>query len=223
MLLTINTLRLRKGLDDVAHQQLPFAVALAINRTLEEGQAGFRKTLPQHFTLRRKQFIERLVKIENRDRATKASPYGRMGIQGNRADILTKFEEGGVRRPRGHSLYVPIDVKRNKRDLVTNANKPKAFSFVRERTNSNTGIAVFQGNKRTFMVRFPDGRGWLFKRTKRGKHGELFTGTKVLYALIPKAPIPKALHFEETVVPILQARFPVNLQGMLAAAIRTAK
>jgi len=71
-----------RGLGAVAHQQAPFALALVINRTLEEIQLAERRVLAERFTLRRRQFVERLVKIENRDRPTKAKLRGRLGIQG---------------------------------------------------------------------------------------------------------------------------------------------
>ena len=52
-------------------RQLPYATARAINTTLVDAQKEIRRGLGQRFTLRRRQFVERTIKMNKPDFATK--------------------------------------------------------------------------------------------------------------------------------------------------------
>jgi hypothetical protein len=100
------TLRVRvdgPGLSSVP-KQAAFAMALTINRTLDETQAAVRARIRQRFTIRPRgaSFIYRLVKRRREDFADRKRLTGRLRIEGPesdlaRAKILSRHEEGGSR------------------------------------------------------------------------------------------------------------------------------
>ena len=191
----------------VVAKQTPFALANAINRTLEEGQVAMRAQLPREFTIRRPDFINRLVKIENADRARKDRLVGRMGIQGNRADILTKFETGGVKLPiRGKSLALPIDAKRNKYDIVPTGKRPgKLLGKAKQ--------------NRVFILQAKNGERLLMQRYGRKGSSQL----RVLFDFKPEVMLKAQLNFYRTVLPVVEQQMPVNFYNYLHLAIRSAK
>src|SRR5690606_37419170 len=82
--------------------QIPFATAQAINRTALDFQQEERSHLLKAFEVRRKQWVERNVKIGRGDfaRKDKLKATVRMEAPGTgRSDILAKFEEGGEKVP----------------------------------------------------------------------------------------------------------------------------
>ncbi len=190
--------------------QLAFATSVALNRTAEDGQAAVRARLGGEFTLRRKTFIERTIKIENRDRATKTKPFVIVGVDAAR-NVLAKFELGGQKKPlAGKALAVPIDVKRNKSDIVTKSQRIKSLNL--RKVQGKTGGVRIQGDKRTFVA----GGAVLQRMGRRGK-------VRVLYAFKASVPIQPDLRFEETVVRTVSARWRPNFEGAFAFAIRTAR
>ncbi len=218
----LNADRAIAGLTDLQQRQIPFAMANAINRTAEEVQQAERDHISKAFTIRRP-FVLSNVRIARSDFATKTRMQATIAIPDD--SVLTKFEGGGIKSPRagGRAIAVPIDVKRNKSDIITNANRPRAFAFVRARSSIKTRNAVYMGKGRTFMIQLADGSGWILKRTGRGKKGALFEGTSVLYVLRPQVRIPNLLDYYTIGETVAVRRFPLNMQGMLDYALRTAK
>ena len=197
--------------------QLPFATATALNRTAEDGQAAVRKHLSEPFILRRREFIERTVKIETRDRASKTKPFVDVGIDPTR-NFLAKFELGGEKRPiEGRALAVPIDVKTNKRDIV-----PKSLRL-RNLNLHRVGNRIV-GDKGTFIA-----GGAVLQRV--GKRSRTFGPTqfgrdpniKVLYAFEDSVPIKPVLHFEQIMEKTVEQRWAPNFDGAIAFALRTAR
>lgn len=85
-------------------KQNAFAVANAINRTLDEGQIAQRAGIHARFTLRGRavSFIDRMVKRRREDFAQRDRVIGRLRIEGPEGDygrgaILARHESGGVR------------------------------------------------------------------------------------------------------------------------------
>src|SRR3954469_3027504 len=94
----------RKGLQlDGLAKQAEYATALAMNRTLEEGQAAQQRGLYSAFTFRRTdQFFTRMVKIRPEDRAKRDRLVARVRIEGpegseEKGALLAKHEKGGIR------------------------------------------------------------------------------------------------------------------------------
>lgn len=207
----------RAFLSDLEQRQIPFARALALNRTGDDGQAAVRKHLGQVFTLRRRDFIERTIKIENRDRATKTSPFVIVGIDPTR-DVLAKFEIGGQKTPiSGKALAVPINARRNKSDIVAKPNRIKGLNLRR------VGNQII-GDKGTFIA----GGAILQRVGKRSRTvGPVQWGqdpnVKVLYAFEDSVPIQPALHFVDIMTHTVEQRWVPNFEGAFALAVRTAR
>ena len=82
-------------------EQLPYALALAINDTVNQAQAAIQTSLPTDFTLRRASFITNTIYRQlGRDFATKANLVGTVRVNPDR-DFLAKFETEAVKTPRG--------------------------------------------------------------------------------------------------------------------------
>ena len=179
-------------------------LGIALNRTAEESQAEVRKGLRQRFTVRRPLYLDRLVKIENRDRASATKPSVRFGIQGDRADLLTKFEAGGTKLPSGRTLAVPVAARTNKAGIVQRNQRPRAIL--------DSGKAFVVRSKVT-------GTGVIKTRRGRGKNAL----EVVLYGLTRKARLQPRLRFVSTVTTTVGARFAPNFAGFFAFALRTAR
>lgn len=199
---------------DKLSKQMPFAVSLALNRTAEEFQAVERKQLHKSFTIRRKTFIERQVKIERRDRATKDKFSVRVAID-QRRDFLSKFESDRVKRPRsGRALAVPIEVRRGKTGVIPKGQRLEAFNLKR------VGGRVI-GDKRTFVVPLNRGKttGLLLQRVGRRSRSRL----KTLYVFKRSVPLPASLNFEKNAERTATKRWEPNMLRAFDAALRTAK
>src|SRR6185436_11537915 len=87
-------------IDQVEHDQVPFATSLAINRLALKAQSGIQAGIAQRFTLRRPRFILNTIKIEKRDFSTKKNPaVFRVKVddtrtKSGRRDLLAAFETG---------------------------------------------------------------------------------------------------------------------------------
>jgi len=199
----------------LANSQIPFAIARAINKTAENFQETQRAHMRRVFTVRRPPFVDRAVKIKpfaNKRNLTAQLTIDPPGGQ-SRADILTKFEQGGQKRPRsGARLAIPIGAKRGKTGIVTQANRLKAFQF------EGRG-KVLKGRKRTFMVRESGGDGAVLQRTGRGKSSSL----KVLYAFEPQVRIRPDLRFTKNAEDVVRRRFETNFKEAWRHAVATAR
>lgn len=105
---TTNVERVLANLDERYHKQLPFAVALALNRTAEEMQVAAQNRIRQRgFTIRSAQtdaWLTRQVMINRGDRATKdrlrAAVSIGMGFSSASKSLLPFLEGGGTRTSR---------------------------------------------------------------------------------------------------------------------------
>jgi hypothetical protein len=160
--------------------QVPYAASLALNATGLQVQAAERREIGEAFTLRRRDWAMRNVKIGREDFATKTKlrTIVRMEAPGDasRSDILSKFEQGGTKRPReGKSLAVPGDVQRTGTGVIPRSKRPKAFNLrpahakgttvFRGKGRSRSGTTVLVGDKGVFAVLNADGTGAIYQRT----------------------------------------------------------
>ena len=200
-----------KSLDALARSQLPFAIARAITQTGLDFQKAERAHFAQVFTERRKDFIEKQgVKLLG-GIATKTRPSITFGVD-QKASFLTKFELGG-QRPllTGHSVMIPVDIKRNKRDIVTTGNRPRPLI---DRLGKQPGA------RGVFLLTEQHGKlaPGLYQRFGRG--GKQI---RLLFAREQKATIKPVLDFELNFLKIVKSNWQTNFQTALADAIRTAK
>jgi hypothetical protein len=194
-------------------KQIPFAMSKAINATLVLAQKKQREHMARIFTVRRRPFMERSVKITQfakkgtlRGEIAIASPGGR--------DLFEKFELGGTKRPKdGHSLAIPVTggpVKKTERTVIQSKNRPRALlgnqqDVKRAKSFGGAFIRPAEGNT----------PGAIFIRTPRG--------LKLAYTLQPEADIEPELRFEETVTSEVTRTFSTEFEREFANAIKTAK
>lgn len=212
MEITVDTRDLIKGLNDFEQRQVPFALSNTLNDVAKLFQYRQREHMGSIFTVRRKQWVDNNVKITNF--AKKGDLRAAVQIQspggGNRSDILAKFEDQTTKAPKsGRSIAVPVEAKRNASDIIPKGQRPRSFNFkqiggagmaksTRGMTKRMTGgvlrgaLQVFQGEKRTLMIRNAQGQGVILQRTGRGRKHE---GLRLLYRLTPRVKIKPDLHF----------------------------
>ncbi len=142
-------------------RQAPYALSVALNNTANAVQSAVRDSLSDRFTLRRKTFVENTIYRQSGvDWATKTKPQATVRVRdtpdskGRVPDFLAQHEDGGTKTPRdGRSIAIPLPgARRNKGDIVTVANRPRAL------------LAKKQAFRKDDL---------LLKRTGRGKRAKL--------------------------------------------------
>ena len=189
-------------------KQARFAMSKAINETAKDFQKSQVRRQEKTFTVRKAGFVSRSVKIK--PFATKQRLEAVVSIDppgGQRTtDILSKFEQTSVKKPRdGRHLAVPVEARRTKRGVITKGQRPKAFQF------KEVGQAV-KGLKRTFIV---PGVG-IFQRTSKRR-------IRLLFAFVERVRIPGVLRFQENARKVVKRRFKKHFAKAYEFALRTAR
>lgn len=214
MNISIDTRELTRYLNDFEQRQAPFALANTVNDVAKLTQYREREHIGNIFTVRRKSWVDNNVKIT--EFATKRKLSATVAIQspGNasRSDILGKFESSTSKRPiSGKSLAIPVDAKRNSTGIVPQNARPRAFNFKRvggarmagHASHLKKGIRggvlrgaleVYEGDKRTVMIKNANGQGVILQRVGRGKRA----GMRLLFTLTPKAKLTPNLKLYDT-------------------------
>lgn len=162
-------------------KQTAFATALAMNRTLDEGQQAQRAGIHQRFIVRNPRFIDNMVKRQREDFATAKQLIARLRIIGPenseaRAQILTRHEDGGTRTtgrggysadPVYHTagfFYLPTRVVRpTPTAVIPRADYPANLRLAPRRDisggtlapktrSTKSGVVQLVGKRRTFVL-----------------------------------------------------------------------
>lgn len=223
-----------KDFGSLQQRQVPYALSRTINKMLLNIQQSQREAHQRVFTVRRATFLNRLVKINSGDWATKAKLLGRVGYQGERADLLAKFEEGGPKRTlSGAKPWVPSAARRNKADVITRANRPKGLGLKPFLVGVQSGFSIYKGDKRTFMIRARDGSGVVLQRygnRPRGKkkrqpaiNGVRLNrpdGTRTLFVYLRRSPVlPASLGFLRRAETVLDRTMALTFREEMQAAL----
>lgn len=202
----VDTDRWGKYLTDLERIQIPFATSKALNSTALDIQRAERNRLLSVFTIRRPEWANRNIKITHF--ATKRELWATVGIvapgDGTRSDILGKFENQTEKRPRGEHIAIPIHAKRNARDIVTRANRPRQ---------------IIEAGRAFIVKSRKAGVELIARRLKQGQKTILQT----LYLLVRRAPLTPNLKFVDTAKRVVDTRFDAHMDRELVKAIRTAK
>lgn len=208
-------------LDDFGKRQLPYATALALNSVGYAFQSEEQEhQLPRRFTLRRERFIKQGIYFPREQRADyrRGGELAAMVSLEPRRDFLAKYEQGGWKAPRSaHRLAIPIDARTTKAGVVSAGDRIGALGF-RLHGRGPKGT-VGRGLKRTFSIRLPDGRGYIFRRVGRGRRSQL----RLLYLFRPRVAIPASFGFYSTAETIARARFVQSFTEGFERAMRTAR
>lgn len=179
--------------------QIPFAMALALTRTSQDAQLEVRRGLRARFTIRNN-WVERgiLYKQARKDNLV-ASVF-------SRDDYMVLQEKGGAKRPRGSSVAVPMDVRTNKKGIVTKANRPRPLI-----AKPDVFVATISGVKGVWQR--------LGARTRKKTGRSL----KLLYVFKPVVTVAARFGFADTVRRVAKERFPRQLGLAIREALRTAR
>ena len=199
-----------------AEKQSRFATSKAINAVALKAQDVQRRHQRRIFDVRNKRFVDRAVKIKPFAKKTSLSAVIGIDPPGgqSRADIIDKFEDRRRKEATGKHVAVPVNLRRSSRG-VPKRFRPKALGF--KLVGSGPKGTVYQGADRTFLVEYPDGRGFIFQARKRG-------GPKLLYVLVPHSvQIEPELDFERNVVRTVRRHWEREFRKAWAFAMRTAR
>jgi hypothetical protein len=205
-----------RDLNGVAKKQAPFAISKALNKTARDFQKEEKEQLTGSFSLRRRTWAQRHVKIGQGDNATKRNLEAKVRFVAPgdpaRTDVLAKFEEGGVKRPvSGSRIAVPREKARIK---GLQQERLKVFDFQPHGASGR----VLKGLHRTLMIKEPGGRGVILQRHGRGR-GTL----RILFSFHSSVKIEPKLKFRETAERIGKKQVVKNFEEALEHAIRTAR
>ena len=194
-----NVKQFSRGLSSIQRRQIPFATARALNDTI----FGVRKrivgrTWPRAVTVRNRRFMSTALRVEKATkRKQQVALFDRFG-----RDFLPLQAEGGIKRPRGAHIAVPIqrNVRRTASGKVRKSQLPR----------------VVLRKPKVFTGRIRSAHPAIAERTRKG-------GLKLLYTLIRSAPIAKRFMFYEDAAASSARQFPRHLARRFTQALRTAR
>lgn len=192
-------------------RKIPFVWSNALNDTAIAFQEEQRAHQRSVFTIRRKTWWKRAVKIKPFAKAKEGKLFTTISIDPpgqaqSWVDIFERHEEGGKRHPRlgGRHLAIPRDVPKTGSDIVRKPWRPRR--------------AIAQ--KGAFILELSGGRALILRRnTKRGRGRSKFVpghkkgagrdpNLEVLYFLTPDADIDAVYEFLDNAERIWKTVFP---------------
>lgn len=194
-----NAGRVAKQFGSLADKQIPFATARALTWTAQDGQREVRRELPHHFVLRNR-FLEQSVGITAATKLKWTSVVGFRTSSNRSTDFMNLQQDGGLKTPKRRVIAVPVNARRNKKQLIPKGQKPKAVlkkknTFIGEPNGRMLGIYQRQGHHKLTM----------------------------LYRLIPAADIKQRLGMDKTVDRVVKQRFERLFNLSLDMALRSTK
>ena len=209
-----------------------YGAALGMNRTMDEAQAKVKAGLSGRFTLRRKTFIENTIYRKPReDFATKDKLEARVQVNPER-DFLSKFEEGGSKRPRGggtggpgdkdRALAIPVGARPSKGAVVPTKYTLKALFFGQQSaiSQAKSVYGKRKGVRRTLLKRsvaqdvaVMNGKVYRIAGTKRNPKLDLLWVFKKATWIKPR------LRFAKTAQEVIAARAEPNISGAITVEI----
>jgi len=178
---------------DALKKQLPFALSKALNSTAERIRESTLKGASDVLTLRGNWWKPRTKYGFNVKPSTKTRLVADIYTK---ADWMVMQEEGGIKSAKGMIAIPTVDVKRNKKDIITKGNRPRAV-------------------KGAFKVTSKNGNEFIAKRV-RGK-------LVVLYWLEMKATIKGVYQFHDIAHKTFNEFMSKDLGDAIEYAMRTAK
>lgn len=207
-------------------KRLAYGVADAINKATADTQADVRVSMDRTFTVRRNQFLYRLIKITQFATVSKNIPYAILAVDNTKARVLLGlFEDGGDRLPFvGKHVAVPITgtpVRPSFTSPVADAFTFQKLGFHKMAPTRNArrlkelgkhGFAkvklggsafIWQGAERTFILpgtaKHPD--GGVYQRVGPGK-----SDIRIIYSFSTHEKVKAVLKFVQTA----QQKFPAH-------------
>ncbi len=185
-------------LSQVAREQLPYATAVALTRTAQDGQRVVLQGLPSKFHLRRAWW-----QPENR-MGFKIRPATKTRLTASvytRARWMTLHEEGGTKTPRGRKLAVPSRHVFPIERLIPRRKRPRA---------------IYAHSRPAFTIQTRAGPAVAWRRTARAP-------VQIFYRLIRQARIRPTLGLRGDVSRTVEQRWRNNFTRSFEDAMRTAR
>ncbi len=235
-----------KALLDAGLRQIPFTVALTLNRTAEEAVEAGRTHMRRVFTIRR-EFVPRQFRQFNKATKDKLETIVEITPRGGR--FLRIHEPGGVRAAGVNPIAIPTSNLRPTRtaNILSRLYPVQLGFFVRRAINDRmsasldpqylalqgTGYEPGSANIRNFKVRegpfhtfeLTEGRNriaprqaGIYQRTGPGR-GDV----RLLWSYRRSVTIRPQLRFAETVQRVVADRWQENFRGFFDFAMRTAR
>jgi hypothetical protein len=187
---------LDRALSDAARRQMPFATARALSTTARN-VADFEKTRMISILDKPTPFTQRGIYSYG---ATKSRPVAEVGIKRIQAQYLEHIIAGGVRRPEGRAILVPVGIRLNKY-----GNMPRR------------AVARIMARPDTFSGRIKGVAGiWQRPRNARGS-------PKLLVRYESRTEYSRTYEFQEIGIDYVRRHFPRELAASLRQALATAR
>lgn len=148
-----NIAEIERSLSDFARDQLPFAIAMTLNDTAADAKVAEERALERELD-RPTPFTKRGIYMR---RASKRRLESAVGVKRVQAAYLKLQASGGVRRPKGKALLLPVNQRKN-----TYGNMPKG-AVRRASARDDTFVASKRGGKQTSL------RPGIYRRVGRGR------------------------------------------------------
>jgi len=207
-------------------RQIPFATAVALNKTALDAQRYQQNWILRRYTIRSRFWMSRQVK--HKPRATKLHQWTKLAIdppgKRNAKAYIGKFEKGGRKTPRrSKNIAIPVMAKRTGSGKIRANVQIKQFNFRR------VGRSII-GDKRTWIIEHGASAGiyqrFGARRKKRAKSGTAHRAKgryKMLYALARSVPIDNRLRFVQNITRIVRKQFAGRFRNAWKQAMRTAR
>ncbi|HEX7052054.1 MAG TPA: hypothetical protein VF188_17735 [Longimicrobiales bacterium] len=217
----------------IFHDQLPFAMARAVNATAFDARDAIRRGIEERFIVRRR-WVVNGIQIPRGGRATKQKPEAIVELERRRA-FLAKFEEGGTKRGAPDlPIAIPTEhIRPTPRQIPPLALYPKnlrlqerrdVFGLLAARTTlTKRGVVQLKGKRRTFVIdpmhhnAGPELWG-VWQRFGPARHQ-----IRLIWAYRRQIPIPPTLRFGETGRKTVEEKWDKNFTRAFDRAIRTAR
>lgn len=196
-------------------KQVRFAASQALTRTAQDLQRGIQTEMPKNFTLRRDWIIKGIrIKAARKD-FLQAEVYSKdpfMAIQ----------ETGGTKTAIGKRVFdyqgylaIPLDARRNKRDVVRKEDWPQNLV--------DPFILTARDGRKYLAVHALGGRnGPRNVKTARGKQRR-DTGTRLMYTLVKSEQLRARLGMRRVATTMLEPSWQRNFGESLFNAFTTAR
>lgn len=214
--LRVDLSAVNREMDRIVQKQVPFALALALNDTVEDVDGAWKEDLerdlenPTPFT--KKGTFKR--------RASKRRLMGQVGFKPIQSQYLALQVDGGVRKPKGRALIVPAGIRLNKYGNITRGAVAKAGQ------KATTFVASSSDPKTRHL------KPGIYDRPKRGRYraggsgrknrGKV-KGPKMLISFKSKASYRKRLDLNGTASAKVDEVFGNHFDLRFRAAVATAK
>ncbi len=184
--------QITRYLSDVQKKQIPFAAKNALNDTAFQAQKAEKKQLPQKLD-RPTPFTVRGIRVK---RATKSKLVSSVYVNPVVWEYLKYQVDGGLRKPQGRFLPIPVNIKLNKYGNIKGKKRgPKGKNQIVEKVGNTLGV---------------------FQQLSKGRR-------RLLIAYVKQARYKKRFPFYKIARKLGENRFKINFEKQMALALASAK